>query len=103
MKTAQDIIIKPIITERSVDNLENNKYTFKVAKDANKIEIKNAVEQLFDVEVTKVNTLNCKGRTKRVGRFVGKKADWKKAVVTVNPDPQAKNRKGSIEFFDGLH
>ena len=65
MKAPQDIINKPIITEQSMDGLPEHKYTFKVAKDANKIEIKNAVEELFNVEVTKVNTLNCRGREKR--------------------------------------
>lgn len=97
MKAAQDIVIKPIITERSVDGLEAGKYTFKVAKDANKLEIKKAVEELFDVQVEKVNTMNCKGRTKRVGRFVGKKPDWKKAIVTLKEDSK------TIEFFDSLH
>ncbi len=103
MKAAQDIVIKPIITERSVDCLEQSKYTFKVAKTANKQEIKKAVEELFDVEVTKVHTMNCKGRTKRVGKFIGKKPDWKKAIVSVNPEPDSKNKKGTIEFFDSLH
>jgi large subunit ribosomal protein L23 len=103
MKAAQDIVIKPIITEKSIDGLEKGKYTFKVAKDANKLEIKQAVEELFEVEVVKVNTMNCTGRTKRMGKFVGKKPDWKKAIVTVNPDPAGKNKKGTIEFFDSLH
>jgi large subunit ribosomal protein L23 len=102
MKMAQDIILRPVISERSVDILALNKYTFRVAKDANKIEIKTAAEELFDVEVTAVNTMNCKGRTRRVGRSVGKKPDWKKAVVTINPEPDGK-KKGSIEFFDELH
>lgn len=78
MKAPQDIILRPIITERSIDMLPSGKYTFKVAKDANKVEIAKAVEQLFSVEVTKVNTMNCKGRAKRVGRFEGKKPDWKR-------------------------
>ena len=98
MKAPQDIILKPIITE-----LPSGKYTFKVAKDANKVEIAKAVEQLFGVEVTKVNTLNCKGRARRVGRFEGKKADWKKAIVTINQEPDDKKVKSSIEFFDGLY
>ncbi len=102
MKAPQDIILKPVISERSVDLLPTGKYTFKVAKDANKVEIAKAIEQLFSVEVTKVNTMNCKGRTRRVGRFVGKKADWKKAIVTINQEPEDKNVKSSIEFFDGL-
>ncbi len=103
MKAPQDIILKPVITERSVDMLPSGKYTFKVAKDANKVEIANAVEKLFGVEVVKVNTMNCKGRTRRVGRFEGKKADWKKAIVTINQEPDDKKIKSSIEFFDGLY
>ena len=100
MKAPQDIILKPVITERSMDGLaleENKKYTFKVAKDANKIEIKQAVEKLFDVKVAKVNTMNCRGRVKRVGRFVGKTPDWKKAIVTLKEDSKP------IEFFEGLN
>ena len=96
MKAPQDIIIKPIITERSMDALQSGKYTFKVDKNANKIEIADAVEKLFDVKVAKVNTLNCNGRTKRVGRSVGKTADWKKAIVTLKEDSK------TIEFFDGM-
>lgn len=96
MKAPQDIIIKPIITERSMDALQAGKYTFKVDKRANKIEIADAIEKLFDVQVAKVNTMNCNGRTKRVGRFVGKTADWKKAIVTLKEDSK------TIEFFDGM-
>ena len=96
MKTAQDIILKPVITEKSMDGLQAGKYTFKVAKDANKSEIKKAVEQLFGVEVAKVNTMNCLGRTKRVGRYVGKTSDWKKAIITLTEDSKA------IEFFEGM-
>ena len=96
MKAAQDIILKPVITERSMDDLQAGKYTFKVATDANKTEIKKAVEQLFNVKVAKVNTLNCNGRTKRVGRYVGKTSDWKKAIVTLTEDSNA------IEFFEGM-
>lgn len=110
MKAAQDIILRPIITEQSMDNLPNNKYTFQVAKDANKIEIKAAVEELFNVEVVKVNTVNCRGRQKRMGRFVGTTASYKKAVVTVNPEPKnakgtkkADKKRGTIEFFDGMY
>ena len=103
MKAPQDIILKPVISERSIDLLPSGKSTFKVVKDANKVEIAKAVEQLFSVEVTKVNTMNCKGRTRRVGRFEGKKADWKKAIVTINQEPDDKKTKSSIEFFDGLY
>ena len=96
MKAPQDIIIKPIITERSMDALQTGKYTFKVDRNANKIEIAEAMEKLFDVKVAKVNTMNCNGRTKRVGRYVGKTADWKKAIVTLKEDSK------TIEFFDGM-
>ena len=102
MRAPQDIILKPVITEKSVDNMANSKYTFKVAKNSNKVEIAKAAEALFDVEVVKVNTMNCMGHTRRVGRFVGKKADYKKAIVTINPEPADKKRKGTIEFFDGM-
>ena len=96
MKAPQDIILKPVITEKSMDGLQAGKYTFKVATDANKTEIKSAVEKLFGVKVAKVNTMNCTGRTKRVGRFIGKKSDWKKAIVTLTEDSK------TIEFFDGM-
>lgn len=96
MKAPQYIIIKPVITEKSMDELQNGKYTFKVAKNANKIEIKKAVEALFGVEVAKVNTLNVNGKAKRVGRFEGRTSDWKKAVVTLTEDSK------TIEFFEGM-
>ncbi len=97
MKAPQDIILKPVITEQSMDNLQEGKYTFKVAKDATKSEIKKAVETLFGVEVAKVNTLNIKGKQKRLGRFVGTTASWKKAIVTLTADSKA------IEFFEGMY
>ena len=96
IKTAQDIILKPVITERSMDDLQAGKYTFKVATDANKTEIKKAVETLFDVKVAKVNTLNVNGKAKRVGKYLGKTSDWKKAIVTLTEDSKA------IEFFEGM-
>ncbi|MBE6863152.1 MAG: 50S ribosomal protein L23 [Ruminococcus sp.] len=96
MKAAQDIILKPVITERSMDDLQAGKYTFKVATDANKTEIKKAVETLFDVKVAKVNTLNVNGKAKRVGKYLGKTSDWKKAIVTLTEDSKA------IEFFEGM-
>lgn len=96
IKTAQDIIIKPIITERSMEGLQMGKYTFMVAKNANKIEIANAVTELFGVKVAKVNTMNCKGKLKRMGRTAGYTPDWKKAIVTL-----AEGEK-TIEFFDGM-
>ena len=96
-KTAQDIIIKPIITEHSMDCLRQRKYTFKVAKDANKIEIAKAVEALFKgVKVAKVNTISVRGRMKTMGRNRGYTSDWKKAVVTITEDSK------TIEFFDGM-
>lgn len=94
--TAQDIIIKPIITEKSMSGLQENKYTFKVAKNANKIEIAKAVEELFGVQVASVNTMNCRGRSKRVGLSRGVTPSWKKAIVTL-----AEGSK-TIEFFDGM-
>ena len=96
MKTAQDIIIAPVITEKSMSGIADKKYTFKVAKDANKIEIANAVEKLFKVSVAKVNTVNMRGKQKRMGRYAGYTASWKKAIVTLKPDSK------SIDFFDGL-
>ncbi len=96
MKTAQDIIVKPIITERSMSMIEQKKYTFKVAKDSNKIEIAKAVEELFGVKVAAVNTMNVKGRYKRQGRYEGYQPDWKKAIVTLTEGSK------TIEFFDGM-
>ncbi len=96
MKRAQDIILKPIITEKSMAGISLKKYTFKVAKDANKIEIAKAVESLFNVTVDKVNTMNCKGRFVRQGRTAGYRPDWKKAIVTLSEDSKA------IEFFEGM-
>ena len=100
MKMAQDIIIKPIITENSMKGIADRKYTFQVAKDANKIEIAKAVEELFGVKVARVNTLNVKGKTRtrntKSGVQVGSTGDWKKAVVFLKADSK------SIEFFDSL-
>ena len=96
MKTAQDIILAPVITEKSMSGIADKKYTFKVAKDANKIEIAEAVQKLFKVEVAKVNTINVRGVEKRMGRYSGYTAAWKKAIVTLKADSK------SIEFFDGL-
>ncbi|MEG0979007.1 MAG: 50S ribosomal protein L23 [Oscillospiraceae bacterium] len=95
-KLAQDIILRPIITEESMINTAMRKFTFKVAKDANKIEIAKAVEELFGVNVEKVNTLNVRGKLRRQGRFQGYTASWKKAVVTLTEDSK------SIDFFDGM-
>ena len=91
---AQDIVIRPIITEKSMTGVANKKYTFEVCQDANKIEIAQAAEALFHVEVVKVNTVNCTGKTKRVGRFTGKKADFKKAIITINPETTKTGKDG---------
>lgn len=96
MKLAQDIIIKPIITEASMAAAQEGKYTFRVAKGANKIEIKKACEELFDIEVSKVNVISVRGRYRRQGVAEGRTASWKKAIVTITPDSK------TIEFFDGL-
>ena len=96
MKLSQDIIIKPIITEASMMGVAFKKYTFKVAADANKVEIAKAVEELFGVKVAKVNTLTVNGKMRRYGRFEGYKASWKKAIVTLTEDSK------TIEFFDGI-
>ena len=96
MKLAQDIIIKPIITEASMMGVAFKKYTFKVAADANKVEIAKAVEELFGVKVAKVNTLTVNGKMRRYGRFEGYKGSCKKAIVTLTEDSK------TIEFFDGI-
>lgn len=96
---AEDIIIRPIITEESNMALQEGKYTFKVNKKATKVDIANAVEKLFEVKVLKVNTMNVSGKQKRVGRNVGKTSDWKKAIVTIdlNPDEKTYLAKGGKE------
>ena len=96
MKKAQDIILAPVITEKSMYGVAEKKYTFKVANDANKIEIAHAVEELFDVKVAKVNTVSVRGRFKRMGRNEGYRPDWKKAIVTMTENSK------TIEFFEGM-
>ena len=97
MKTAYDIIKRPIITEQSMESASFKKYTFEVAKDANKIEIAKAVEEIFGVQVAKVNTLNMQGKETRTGRYpAGRRPSWKKAMVTLTGDSK------SIEFFEGM-
>lgn len=97
MKTAYDIIIRPIITEQSMEDLDIKKYVFAVAKDANKIEIKKAIEEIFDVTVIKVNTVNVIGKEKRQGAYPsGKTASWKKAIVKLSEDSK------NIELFEGM-
>ena len=96
MKTGYDVIISPIITENSMDMASDKKYVFKVAKDSNKTEIRKAVEEIFGVEVAKVNTVNVNGKTKRMGRTVGKTASYKKAIVTLTENSK------EIEIFENL-
>ena len=96
MKLAQDIILRPVITEESMMGQALKKYAFKVDKKATKPEIKAAVEKLFDVKVAKVNTINVRGHLRRYGRYEGYTASWKKAVVTLTEDSK------TIEFFDGM-
>ena len=96
MKKAQDIILAPVITEKSMYGVAEKKYTFKVANDANKIEIAHAVEELFDVKVAKANTVSVRGRFKRMGRNEGYRPDWKKAIVTLTENSK------TIEFFEGM-
>lgn len=86
----EDIIIAPVITEKSNDGLQAGKYTFKVSKKATKVEIAKAVEKLFDVKVINVNTITVKGKEKRVGVHVGKTSEWKKAIVTIDTNPEDK-------------
>lgn len=97
MKNAYDIVIRPIITEQSMEQTDNKKYVFEVARDAEKIEIKRAVEEIFGVKVSKVNTLNVKGKEKRTGHYPkGYTAAWKKAIVRLTDDSK------TIEFFEGM-
>ena len=96
MKKAQDIILAPVITEKSMYGVAEKKYTFKVANDANKIEIAQAVEELFGVSVSKVNTVSVRGRFKRMGRNEGYRPDGKKAIVTLTESSK------TIEFFEGM-
>ena len=91
-----DIIIRPIITERAMSAVADKKYVFEVAKDAGKIEIKKAVEEIFGVKVAAVNTVSMHGKVKRMGVHVGKTASWKKAVVQLSADSKA------LEIFEGM-
>ena len=96
MKSCYDIIIKPIITERSMEATGDKKYVFQVAPDAGKIEIRNAIEEIFGVKVKDVNTMNVRGKEKRMGVHKGYRSDWKKAIIQLKPDSK------SIEFFEGM-
>ena len=96
MLSPHDIIVKPIVTERSMDDMSEKKYTFKVYKKANKVQIKNAVEEVFGVKVKKVYTMNMIGKKKRMGKFMGKRSDWKKAIVKLTEESK------EIQFFEGI-
>ncbi|MCL2843152.1 MAG: 50S ribosomal protein L23 [Oscillospiraceae bacterium] len=97
MRSAYDVIVRPIISEQSMEHTDLKKYVFEVPRDAGKIEIKKAVEEVFGVKVMKVNTLHVRGKMKRRGRHPeGKTADWKKAVVRLTEDSK------TIEFFEGM-
>ena len=93
---AQDIVIRPIITEKSMMGIAEKKYTFEVAKSATKIDIARAVEELFKVKVERVNTVHVRGRMRRQGRFEGYTRSWKKAYVTLTADSK------TIVFFEGM-
>ncbi len=97
MRSVYDVIIRPIITEQSMEQTDIKKYAFEVARDANKAEIKNAVETIFGVKVEKVTTVNYDGKVKQTGRYPkGRSAAWKKAVVRLTEKSKA------IEFFEGM-
>ena len=96
MKTGYDVIIRPIITENTMDMAAEKKYAFKVAKDSNKTEIRKALEEIFGVDVAKVNIVNVSGKKKRLGRTFGTTSSYKKAVVTLTPDSK------EIELFQDM-
>ena len=96
MKNPHDIILRPVLTEKAYDGLADKRYVFEVAIGANKIEIKNAVEEIFGVEVEKVTTITMKRKPRRMGYHYGYTAQWKKAIVKLTADSK------TIEFFDGM-
>ena len=96
MKSVYDVIIKPVISERSMDDAQERKYTFQVATDVNKTQVRHALEEIFDIEIEKVNIMNVKGKKKRQGRTSGMTSASKKAIVTLKPNSK------EIEFFQGL-
>ncbi len=112
---AEEIIVAPVVTEKSSSEIQNGKYTFEVNKKATKIQIANAVEKIFGVKVLSVNTVSVKGKEKRMGAHVGMRPDWKKAIVTIDTNPQevkylskggkevkvSKKYKDSIDEFMG--
>ena len=96
MTTPYDVIIKPVISEKSMDDARLKKYTFKVATSANKTQVKHAIEDIFGVQVERVNIMNVKGKKKRVGKNVGFRANSKKAIIKLT------EKSKEIEFFEGL-
>ena len=96
MKNPYDIIIKPVMTEKSYDQLADNKYTFMVDIKAKKPEIKRAIEEIFDVKVEKVNTIRQLGKVKRMGMYSGRRPSYKKAIIKLTPDSK------EIDFFEGM-
>ena len=97
MKAIENIVIKPVITEKSMSGIADKRYTFEVMKDATKPEIAKAVEEMFDVKVLSVNTINMKKKPKRLGVHAGYTGEWKKAIVTLKPDSK------TIAFFDSMN
>ena len=106
----EEIIVRPVITEKSNDEMQSGKYTFEVNKKATKVEIAKAVEKLFEVKVLSVNTISVKGKEKRVGAHTGMTSDWKKAIVTIDTNPTeetyltkgAKEVKSSKKYKDSI-
>jgi large subunit ribosomal protein L23 len=96
MNNPHDIILKPLVTERSMMQLEEKKYTFKVDKNANKYQIKDAIEEIFDVKVEKVSVMNIQGKMKRMGKNEGRRASWKKAIIKLKPESK------EIKLFENL-
>ncbi len=87
----EDVIVAPVVTEKSNDNMQQGKYTFEVNKKATKVDIAKAVEKLFEVKVLNVNTVTVRGKNKRMGRYEGKTSDWKKAIVTIDRNLEEKS------------
>lgn len=96
MRSPHDVIIKPLVTEASMNKIADKRYSFVVDKRSNKTEIKNAIQQIFGVKVKKVNTLNMLGKKRRMGVHVGRKPSWKKAIITLTEESK------TIEFFEGM-
>ncbi len=96
MRNPHDIIIRPIVTEQSMDEMAEGKYTFEVDRRSNKSEVKKAIESIFGVKVEKVNTMNMMGKIRKQGVHIGKRPDWKKAVIKLTEDSK------KIEFFEGM-